>query len=132
MPTKAELVEYQKRVEEANRKKKILKEQVYPGIIKASTSIDDAKFFLTSLSSLMMESFLAEMKERKFKDLNLLNKLDKADKQYEDYKQFLSIFEEMNVFEAREFVEGVKNEIDLFINDEMKERKLETLKTNFL
>jgi len=109
-----------------------IKEKFYPALMEASTSIDDAKFLLSSLSNMVMENFLAQMKETKFVSLNLGAKLDKKAKNFPQYAAMLALFADENVLQARELIEGMKSEIELFINDEMKKRKLDTLTTNFL
>ena len=109
-----------------------VKDKFYPQLLSAATSIDDAKFLLTSLSNMLMDKFLALMKEKKFKELNLETILDPANAQYEEYKKILDLFEDENVYVARELIEGMRGEIEMMISNEMKDRKLSTLKTNFL
>ncbi len=38
----------------------------------------------------------------------------------------------MSVFDAKDAIEGMRGEIDTFIVDEMRERKLESLKVKWL
>ncbi len=130
--TKEEIATQMKREQKAKRLRSFIKEKFYPALIEASTSIDDAKFLLGSFSNMLMENFLAQMKEIKFVELNLPAKLDKKSKQFPQYAKLLSLFDDQNVFEARELIEGMKNEVNMFVDNEMKERKLDTLKTNFL
>ena len=80
----------------------------------------------------MMEKFLGMMKEKKFKDLDVYSNLSKDDPKYEDLKEMLNLFDEMTVFEAKEYLEGMKQEISLFIADEQKVRGLETLPTKWI
>lgn len=121
-----------KRIQDAKRMRKFVKEKFYPALIKASTSVDDAKFLLGSLSNQMMEQFLAKMKETKFIELQLHHKLDKKATNYKEFMELLSMFNDEDVFTSRELIEGMKNEIEMMVTNELKERKLETLKTNFL
>lgn len=130
--TKEEIAAQMKREQKAKRLRAFIKEKFYPALIEASTSIDDAKFLLGSLSNMVMENFLAQMKEMKFVELNLAAKLDKKAKNFPQYAAMLALFANENVFETRELIEGMKNEVQMFIDDELKERKLDTLKTNFL
>ncbi len=126
------MAEREQKVAEAKRLRAIAKDKLYPALINATTSIDDAKFLLGSFSNMMMEAFLARMKEVKFIDLKLHNKLDKSHEFYKQYIELLAIFADESIYTSRELIEGMKNEIQMFIDTELKDRKLDTLKTNFL
>lgn len=108
-----------------------VKDEFYPLLLEATTSIDDAKYLLGSFSNMLMEQFLGLMKEKKFVELELEKKLDSKAENYESYKKILDIFKDKNIFDARELIEGMKEEIDMMITNELKERKLETLKTQW-
>ena len=108
-----------------------VKDEFYPLLLTATTSIDDAKFLLTGFANMVFEQFLTLMKEKKFSELNLEAKLDPENPNYEEVKKILVLFGDKTVFEARELIEGMRGEIDGLVNAELKERKLETLKTNW-
>ena len=130
--TKEEIEADMKRGAEVKRLRALVKDDVYPAVVNASISIDDSKFLLHSFSTMMMDKFLESMKEVKFVDLKLEEKLDAKHEKYAEYKALLALFGNETVFTARELIEGMKMEIEMMISNEMKERKLETLKTNFL
>ncbi len=130
--TKDQIADGMKRIQEAKRLRALARDVLYPAVINASTSIDDAKFLLGSFSNQMMEAFLAKMKETKFIDLKLHEKLDKTAPNYKQYIDLLAVFANEDIYSARELIEGMKNEIQMFIDTELKARKLDTLKTNFL
>lgn len=130
--TKADLIAENKRIKEVNRKREFVKNEFYPALIKSSDSVEDAKMFLSSLANMIMESFLAEMKEKKLAEYQLHKKLDPKSPKYKEIKALLELFKDESVFVSRELVEGMKNEVQMMIDLEMKERKLDTLKTNFL
>lgn len=113
-------------------KMQFTREVFYPQLITASKSVDDTLSFLSSISTVMMETFLGMMRDKKFSELNLIDKLDPKDEKYEDIKTLLNLFNEQTVFEARDILEGMKREIQMWCNDEMKERKLESLQTKWL
>ena len=117
------------RKEEFDVKIKFIKEQFYPALCKATTSIEDALQNLTIINSIMMEKFLGKMKETTMKDINIYTNLSMSDPNYEALKSMLELFDDKNVFETKEYFEGMRGEISLFLNDEQKERKLEDLKT---
>lgn len=124
--------EKEARVQEVKRLRLFVKDKLYPALLLATTSIDDAKFLLGSLSNMMMEQFLSQMRETKFIELQLHKKLDKESPNYKHFLNLLGLFSDESVYNARELVEGMKNELQMMIDNELKERKLETLKTNFL
>lgn len=124
----AELNKNQKFVE----KMKFTKEQFYPAMVKASRNIDDARSFLSSINSVLMQNFLTFMKEKKFSELNITDSLDPKDEKYEDYVAMFNLFNDMNVYEAKDIIEGMRAEINLFIDEELKERGLDTLKAHWL
>lgn len=129
--TKNEIEEKMKNVEMVKEMRVFVKDQFYPALLKATTSIEDAKFLLGSFSNMVMEQFLGQMKEKQFIDLRLHEKLDPASPLYKEYIDILALFGNRNVYDARELIEGMKNEIEVMITNEMKERKLDTLKTMF-
>ena len=49
------------------QKMKFVRDQFYPALVEASTSIDDASMLLSGFNSNMMEQFLGYMKEKKVK-----------------------------------------------------------------
>ena len=109
-----------------------VKNKFYPALIEASRSIDDANSFLSSLSTMMMQKFLGLMKEKKFADLKLTEILDPKDDKYEPLCAMLDLFKDESVFDAKELIEGMRTEVQLFINEEMKSRSLASLETKWI
>lgn len=130
--TPEQIEQRDKRIEEVKRLRLFVKDKLYPAVVDATTSVEDAKMFLTSFSAMMMDVFLEQMKDMKFIDLKLHNKLNKTDPNYKHYIALLALFGNESVFNARELIEGMKSEIEMMIRNEMSDRKLESLKTNFL
>jgi len=129
--TKEEIAKGIRDVQEVRRQRSFVKDKFFPSLIKASTSIEDAKYLLTSLGNMIMQEFLAQMKEKKFNELKLTEKLDPKSPQFEDIKTMVELFNDESIFTARELVEGMQNEIETNITDELKARKLDSLKTNW-
>lgn len=129
--TKEQIVQGLKSVQKVRKLRTFVKDKFYPILLTASTSIEDAKYILGSFSNMLMEQFLAKMKETKFEELKLEAKLAKDSPQYEEFKKIIAIFKGEDVYTARELIEGMKNEVDMMVTNELKSRKLETLKTNF-
>lgn len=113
-------------------KMKFTREQFYPALVKASTSIDDAQNLLGSLNTMIMQEFLSDMKSKKFSALKLEDKLDKDNPKYPEFIAMLDLFKESNIFDAKDCIEGMRSEIDLFMKDEREKRTLDTLETKWV
>lgn len=130
--TKEQIVAQMQREKDVKDKREFVKNKFYPALVKASKSIDDGKFLLGSMSNMVMEQFLGAMKDMKFSDLHLEKKLDPKADNYTEYVELLDIFKDENVFTARELIEGMKNEVQMMVDNELKDRPLTSLKTDFL
>lgn len=130
--TKEQIEKEMKAKQRAKELRVFVKDKFYPALIDATTSIDDAKFLLGSFSNQVMEQFLSQMKEKKFIDLKLHEKLDKNAPNYKQFINLLALFGNENVYDTRELIEGMKGEIEMMVTTELKARKLDTLKTNWL
>lgn len=130
--TTEQLIEQSRKKLEWEQKMKFIKEEFYPALCKATLSIEDALQNLTIINSVILEKFLARMKEVTMRDIDIYTNLSKDDPQYEGLKAMLELFDDKSVFEAKELFEGMKQEIQLFLNDEQKERKLEDLKVKWI
>lgn len=111
---------------------RFVKDKFWPALCAASQNIEDATMLLTGFNNIIMETFLGQMKEKKLSDLNLKEKLDKASPKYAENIKLLELFEGFDVFRAKELIEGMKGEVQIFVNDELKDRPLSTLKTKWI
>lgn len=130
--TKAQLIADMQKSAEWKKRMDFARNKFYPALIEASTSIDDAKMLLSSINNVLMEKFLAKMKEQTVKDIKLTEALDPKDEKYGDYLQLISLFNDMSLFEAKTNIEGMKGEIETWLTDEMRERSLESLRTKWI
>lgn len=130
--TRAQVIADIRKSEDFKRKMSFTKEKFYPALCEAATSIDDATQHLQIIGSLIMEKFLGFMKEKKMSDLNIYANLSEKDPKFEKMTDLLRLFDDMSVFEAKEIFEGMKNEINLFVTEENKTRKLSELKTKWI
>lgn len=126
------IIETAHRMEEVKRTRAFVKDKLYPALLKNAETIDDTKFFLGSMSNLIMSEFLAWMRDKKFSELHLEDKLDPASPLYENYKEIIDLFKDESIFNTKELLDGMKGEIQMLVDNEMKGRKLETLKPDFL
>lgn len=130
--TKEQIVDNMKAVAEAKRLRVFVKDKFFPALINSTESVDDAKFLLGSLSNMVMQEFLSKMKGMKFIELKLHEKLDKKSEKYQDFIDLLALFSNEDVFTCKEIIEGMKGEINMMVDNELKGRKLDTLKTDWL
>lgn len=117
---------------EFQKRMAFVKEKFWPALCEASANIEDAKILLTGFNNVVMQSFLALMKEKSIKDLNLGSKLDAMNDKFLENQKLLDLFTEMSVYDAKDYIEGMKAEIDTFLTDEMKERPLSSLKVKWV
>lgn len=113
-------------------KLEFIKTKFYPSLIEASEDIDGAVQMLSILNTIMMEKFLGKMKEINMKDINLFTNLAETDPRHDEIEMMLHLFDEMSVFEAKEYFEGVKGEIELFKADWFKGKSLSELPAHWL
>lgn len=130
--SKEQLLDEIKKNTEFIKRMKFVKEEFWPALLKASQNIEDASILLSGFNNVIMESFLSKMKEIKMSDLDLTSKLDKESPKYTENQALLALFQDMDIFHAKELIEGMKNEIQQFISDELKERPLASLKTKWI
>lgn len=130
--SKKEILADLKKNKEFMDKLKFTKEVFFPALCRASVNIDDAQILLSGFNTTIMQEFLALMKNRRLGELDLGSKLDSLSPKYTENLELLKIFEDMTIFEAKDYIEGMRSEIQLFITDEMKDRPLESLKTKWV
>lgn len=107
-------------------KMKFVKETFYPALLDASDSVEETIEFLAGFNTALMQTFLERMKDLPFKELGLVDKVD-----MDKYKPVIEIFNEMNIFDAKDHIEGMRREIELFKQDEFRDRPLSSLKTKW-
>jgi len=114
------------------KKMKFVREDLFPALCDASDNIEDAKMFLSSINTVIMERFLERMKTLTFKDLQIIEGLDKDGDKFGQYQKLLALFDDVSVFDAKDYIEGMRSEIDVWIADELKERPMSSLKTTWI
>ncbi len=118
---------------EVQRKRRIVVEQFYPALCEATVSVDEAKMLVQASASLIMEAVLETMKERKFSEIysHIISKLSPDDVRKPEIEKLFGTIKGENLFVAREIIEGMTRVIDQMTNDEMRERKLDSLKADW-
>lgn len=129
MKTKAEILEALQKSPEMMHKMQFIKSDFWPALEALDESIEDVQNFLAGFNTALMQEFLNRMKDVKFGEMKLAEKLSDGS---EKYKDILALFADMSVFDAKEYIEGMKSEIELFRREEDRSRKLSTLQTKWL
>lgn len=129
---KEELIKDAEIQKEVIRKRNKAKDELYPLLLRESKNIEDASVFCQSVGIAINQAFNNKKRELKIKDLNLISQLDEKGKEYARYKAILEMFAEENLKDALEVINGMPDAISGFIREETLNRKLDSLKTNFL
>ncbi len=114
------------------KKMDFTRNKFYPALLKADPTIEDATMWLSGFNTALMQAFLEKMKEVKMSELKLGLKLDAMSDQFVPFQEIVSLFDDMTVFEAKDNIEGLKGEIEIWKQDETRERKLSDLKTKWI
>ena len=130
--SKEEILKELKANPEFTNKMQFIKKEFFPALCKASDNIADAQILLAGFNTTIMQQFLDLMKEKKLVDLTLGDKLDKESPKYKENLALLGLFYDMTIFEAKELIEGMKNELALFLEEESRNRPLTDLKTKWI
>jgi hypothetical protein len=125
--TKEEIISHMQNVGKAKVQRKFVKEKFFPALCDATNSITDADMFLQSFSSMIMDTFLNLMKEKKFGEFDFVKKLDQSSPKFEEMKKLVSLFNDITLRESQDLIEGLKKEIQYFYRKELQSRKLESI-----
>lgn len=127
--TKEEIMGKMKQSAEFQARIKFIKTEFWPLLCETAKSIEDAETFLSGFNTALMQAFLAQMKEKKFADLKLDEKIAGD---FEMYKPLLALFNDMDAFAAKDYIEGMRNEISLFKQEEFRSRPLTSLTVKWI
>lgn len=117
---------------ETKRQRELVKQYLYPITVKASISIADASQFLQVLLMSVRQKFQSQMLTQTIGDLKLVEQIDPKAPRADYFKEFLDILINENVSTVTKLIEGLSDEFDRLIKKELNERKLDTLKTDFI
>lgn len=132
LKSKEELISDLKNNQDFQKKIKFTREKFYPALLKANPTIEDASTWLSGFNTALMQEFLSRMKDVKMSELKLGLKLEATSDQFLQFQELVLLFDDMTVFEAKDHIEGLRGEIDLWKQDENRERKLSDLKVKWI
>lgn len=130
--SKNEILADMKKNADFKRRMAFVKEKFWPALCESAENIKDAQMLMEGFNTQIMQSFLGKMKEVKLSDLKLEAQLDQTSPKYPEHLAMLKLFEDMSVFNAKDLIEGMREEINLFVTDELAERPLSSLKTRWV
>lgn len=129
--SKEEVAAAMKKNVDFQRKMAFIKEKFWPALCEAASSVEDAGHLLTGWNNQIMQEYLAGMKEKKAIDLRLEDKLSKDSPKYLQYLELVRLFNDLSLFEVKEYIEGMREEIQLFLREENEKRSLKDLHTRW-
>lgn len=121
------------KVLDTNRKKLVVKEKLFPALVGATVSIDEAKMLLQSLSGLIMEDSLIILKEKKIEAIldRLVKKLCPDGEREKEVRELLVTLSAETLYDAKVLVEGLSNSIEYMLQSELKDRTLNSLEPDW-
>lgn len=131
--TKEQIAREMSNKQEVARKRKVIVENFYPALIKATVSVDEAKMLISSMTSLIMEGVLETMKQRKFAEMyeSMVTRLCPDGERKAEIIELLDTVKGENLFVAREIIEGMSRAIEQMTMDEMRNRTLDSMKADW-
>lgn len=111
-----------------NSQQDLIEKTVFPAVVAATTSIDEAKMLLRAISTSIMEESMKVLRETKMSDIRegLVKKLTQEGR-VEEIDALLKSLDDQTLFDSRMLVEGLNSAIEQMILDEMRGRTLRSL-----
>lgn len=125
--SKQELVEEAKKLQEVNRMRQIVKEKLYPALLKHSKSPENAKNLVAVVVIAIKQAFQNQMQKQTIAEFKLLDALDKKGADYQKYKEIIEILEQETVGKGIGLLEGFSDLVDSTIREEMSTKPLKDL-----
>lgn len=124
--TKPQIVQDIKAVQEADRLRKMVREQVYPFLLALNDSIGFTKIFLQVCSVSADTAFNNLSKEMKVSELmpKLREVFSKKNSENEKYIQFFEMFKDENVSTFTSLVETMPRMIEKYFTQEVDKRPI--------
>ncbi len=119
--------------EDIKRKRKIIIEQFYPALKGATISIDEALQLLNAAGALIMEDALEKLRVTHMREIKsrLVKKLCPNHEREVAIEHLLGVFDDLTLFETRGHLENMRRVIEQMKMDEMRDRKLDSLKEDW-
>lgn len=115
-----------------NGQQDLIEKVVFPAVVNATTSIDEAKMLLRAISASIMEESMKVLRETKMADIRegLVKKLTEEGR-VEEIDALLKSLDDQTLFDSRMLIEGLSSAIEQMIIDEMRGRTLRSLEVDW-
>lgn len=117
---------------EVARKRIIVKDYLYPLLLKNSDSVDGANLYIQAIAMGIKQAFNNTVATTKVEALGLDKMIDTKQDKYQEYLDLLSLVKGESVKDALEILEGMIGQISHTLANENKTRKFKDLKIDLL
>lgn len=123
---KKDIAKVAEQVEKIKAQRTLAKDRLYPALIAATVSVDEAKMLLQSIGTLVMEDALQVLRDKKMSEVkdSLLKKLCPDGEREKEVGVLLDVLSGETLFDTKAQVEGMTGVIDYMIRKEMQDRTL--------
>ena len=121
-----------KRIERVKTQRNKAKNELYPLLLEASESIEDAKFLCNVIATSIKQAFNNQMIEQLVSSLDLVSKLNTEEKKHDYFKRLIEMFENESIASALAVIDEMPTAIDSFAREDNSKRPLSSLKSDFL
>jgi len=116
---------------EVKRQRVLIKDVVYPILLKDSLNIEDAKMVLGATSIAIKQAYSNLMVKMEVNELGLKTMISKGSEN-DRFRNILEAFENENVSNAIKLIDGLAEAINSFQREESTKRPLSDLKVELL
>ena len=113
---------------DVRRKQTLVQKELYPALVAATTSVEEAKALTQAISSIIMGIAMNVLKERKMSEIKseAVKQLCEEGREQE-ITDLLTTLDGESLFSARSLIEGSSSVLEQAIKDEMSNRTLKSL-----
>lgn len=117
----------EKLVENANRKRVIVREKVYPLLLDLNEDIRYSKIFVHTGATAIRQAFDNLMLTMKVSELNIEQYFDPKNEKLKDYHRLFEILKDETINDALSIVREMPDKIDNFFFHEMEKKRINEL-----
>ena len=126
--SKEQLLQDLKQRAEVRRMRLIVRNDIYPFLLKNSANIEDAKMMCGVLTQGWRQAFQARMLEVTVAELDLVKKMDTKNSDYKKFSALNDMLKDEKLVVALNMLEGMPQAIDVYLRKENQTRTLKSLK----
>lgn len=117
---------------DANRRKILVKNKLYPALVGATTSVDESKMLLQAITSMIMEEGMRVLREKKISEIHgHLVKVLSSEGRTKEIDALIGVLDDETLFTSRMLLEGLRQAIEQMIIDEMQSRTLKSFEPDW-